>query len=416
MLTLGLVTAAPAAAVVTYYDVDVDSNEGLSVDISGSYYWYATYDASGTTYYTEADVPETSSVTLTAPAIWIEDSTFYVFDEWIVVGATPTYYDMSVDFVVSGEATATVYYTKVISVDKTLEWCGKYVETVTVHPDDDDPAYPGSTTDESTNVLESGKSYLLIASGTYMFWPSQPHEPGTIDALADAEYSQRPTDGNWEDLGAPLPAHILDIAVDGANIDWGPYNAEHVYYYLYTGTGAKVYFSIYDNDIADNIGFLTVDIYEVCEPDAVPLGEVVNFSMTITVHAYEDVTGVNVEDGIGADLVVDEVGGEVVVVEGWEHNGKWATWSDSDVTLTRNTKGKMNATRLDWDLDTPTPCTDYELEIVVHTGLNPKDKQEYTSTGVHELNSGPIVYFTYDGTMYILQGPPVSVNVVGDED
>lgn len=56
------------------------------------------------------------------------------------------------------------------------------------------------------------------------------------------------------------------------------------------------------------------------------------------------------------------------------------------------------------------------LDIVVHTGLNPKDKQEYTSTGDHELNSGPEVWFTYNDTLYMLQGPLVTVTVVGDED
>jgi len=79
----------------------------------------------------------------------------------------------------------------------------------------------------------------------------------------------------------------------------------------------------------------------------------------------------------------------------------------------------MNATRLDWDIGDIVDgdvCTDFTLDIVVYTGKNPKDKQEYTSTGEHELNSGPQVYFTYDGELYMLQGPPVSVNVVGDED
>ncbi len=345
---------------------------------------------------------EGTEVTLTATEMTVtQDYTFYVFDEWIVDGGSPTYYNSSVAFDVTEDVIATAHYTKVISVDKTLvdmtcDWpgdCWQLVDTVVVPSD--------GTTVQSVITPASGWSYFLKASGTYMFWPNQPHGPGTINALADAEYSQRPIDGNWEDL----PTHILDIAVDGANIDWGTYNGEHVYYYEYTGTGTAASFSIYDNNYADNIGFLTVEIYE-CDPNAIPLQTVVNFDMTITVHAWDALTpgtDIYVEDGIGADLVVV---------------GFTASSGEADDFNPGNGKGKnkMSATKIGWTIDNPTVSIDYTLDIVVQTSKNPKGKQEYTSTGEHELNSGPIVYFTYAGTLYMLQGPPVTVTVVGDED
>lgn len=164
-------------------------------------------------------------------------------------------------------------------------------------------------------------------------------------------------------------------------------------------------FSIYDSAYSDNTGSLTVDIYEVCDPDAVPLGEEWYLDMTITVHAWDDLTpdtDIYVEDGIGADLVVDEYTASSGDVDDFQPgNGKC--------------KNKMSATKIGWTIDDPTTCEDYTLDIVVHTDLNPKDKQEYTSIGEHELNSGPEVWFTYNDTLYMLQGPPVMVTVVDDE-
>jgi hypothetical protein len=135
------------------------------------------------------------------------------------------------------------------------------------------------------------------------------------------------------------------------------------------------------------------------DPDAVPLFTKVDFTMTITVHAYAEVTNVYVEDGIGADLVVNSpTDGEDGI----------AVWKAS-------TKGKMSATKIGWTIGKPTVSEDNTLDIVVYTGTNAKGKQEYTSTGTHYLNSGPKVYFTYDGTTYMLQGPSVMVTVVNGD-
>jgi hypothetical protein len=102
-----------------------------------------------------------------------------------------------------------------------------------------------------------------------------------------------------------------------------------------------------------------------------------------------------IKDGIGADLVLDS------------YSASYGT-----VTHVKAGKGKMGATIVTWTIGDPTVCTDYTLELTVHTGLNPQGKQEYTSPGPHCLNSGPVVYFAYDGTLYTLKGPSITVTAV----
>jgi len=144
--------------------------------------------------------------------------------------------------------------------------CGivpNYIETVTVSSDE--------STTTSTNVLESGVTYLLEASGTYRFanWGDY--------GIADAEYSNRIASSygpGWvlgDDVFPPTyPAHSLDININGSNVDWGDYNPEHVYKILFSGKGNTVDFSIYDSHYGDNSGNLTVDIYE-CVDETAPV-------------------------------------------------------------------------------------------------------------------------------------------------
>jgi len=131
----------------------------------------------------------------------------------------------------------------------------EYIETVTVSSD-------GSTS-VSTNVLESGFTYLLEASGTYRFanWGEY--------GIADAEWAYRndgysnPNSYGWT-LGEDVYPSILglDVQVNGGNVYWGDYNNEHVYVLSYPGDNNQVSFNIYDSAYGDNSGDLTVDIYE----------------------------------------------------------------------------------------------------------------------------------------------------------
>jgi len=73
---------------------------------------------------------------------------------------------------------------------------------------------------------------------------------------------------------------------------------------------------------------------------------------------------------------------------------------------------KMGATKVTWTIGDPEVPVDYTLDLYVHTGLNPRQKQEYTSTGIQCLNSGPEVYFVYEEIQYVMQGLSLAVNVV----
>jgi len=131
-----------------------------------------------------------------------------------------------------------------------------FVETVEV------PSDGSSVT--STNVLGSGVTYLLEASGTYSFanWG--------LYGIADAEWAYRndgysdPNPFGWT-LGEDTYPSVLglDVLVNGGNVYWGDYNSAHNYVLSYTGNGNPVSFDIYDSHYSDNSGFITVDIYEL---------------------------------------------------------------------------------------------------------------------------------------------------------
>jgi hypothetical protein len=116
----------------------------------------------------------------------------------------------------------------------------------------------------SNSTLESGKTYKLEASGTYKFanW--------TGYGYADAEYSHRAegyrdpaifecTSDFWCTRKDEGPG--LDVQVNGP-VNWGPYQADHVYEMLFPGTNSTVHFHIYDDQYNDNVGGITVKIYE----------------------------------------------------------------------------------------------------------------------------------------------------------
>jgi len=224
--------------------------------------------------------------------------------------------------------------------------------------------------------------------------------------VADAEYTSKE---DWETHydGYDWTPYFLgpdfaDLQINSQFIDWGPYSSSHTYTYCMFGTGSTVNFRVFDGEngipnagwYGDNSGSLTVKIYECYDPTKIPLKAIVYFDMKMTFHAYTDVSGVVITDGIGADLLLDSP------VDG------------GTLAISYPGNGKMGATKITWTIGTPTICDDYVLDITAHTGLNPKSKQEYTSTGIHCLNDGPTVCFTYDGTLYKLQGPSIKVTVV----
>lgn len=125
-----------------------------------------------------------------------------------------------------------------------------YLETVEVPANDADGV-------DSVNALEVGTDYFLNAYGT----------ANAGDGIEfDAQYSFRTsTSIEWTDAVSTyegLGTGLLDLFVDGADVDWGPFNPTHEYEYMVSGADASVNLTVNDVFYPNNTGSLFVDIYE----------------------------------------------------------------------------------------------------------------------------------------------------------
>lgn len=131
-----------------------------------------------------------------------------------------------------------------------------FVETVEVYANNPNPTY-------SDIALESGVQYELEAMGTAYAGGKY-----TEDIEFDAKYSithSKVTD-DWTDTVTDYESYgttLLDLFVNGGSVDWGIYNPEHTYYWTETGAGAALELLIYDIYYPNNVGSLTVNIYEL---------------------------------------------------------------------------------------------------------------------------------------------------------
>jgi hypothetical protein len=155
------------------------------------------------------------------------------------------------------------------------------------------------------------------------------------------------------------------------------------------------------------------------DPDEVGIGVVQSWTITITIcpDEFEDLDDVVVQGGIGADLVITKV--DVIAVDyPMEKKTEQVVVVDGkEVTLIKK-GGKMGATIVKWDIGTLESNGCLTLELTVETGLNPKDKQEFTSAeDDHELDGGFSATYTYLGEEYeTFETEPLTVNVVGEEE
>ena len=147
-------------------------------------------------------------------------------------------------------------------------------------------------------------------------------------------------------------------------------------------------------------------------PDEVNVGVMQSWTITIEICPDgEDLEEVVVQGGIGADLAITEVDSTVVSYP----MAKKTEQTVGNVTLIKK-GGKMGATIVKWDIGTLVSNGCLYLELTVQTGLNPKDKQEFTSAELeHELDGGFSATYTYDGVEYeTLETEPLTVDVVED--
>lgn len=136
---------------------------------------------------------------------------------------------------------------------------------------------------------------------------------------------------------------------------------------------------VFPKEIIKTATPLTGNIRTVTEGVAfqVPVGEVASCRMTITVlntHPVE-IRGVTVSDNFGAEVAVTGI---------TVSQGNFSTF------LT----GASQKVHLDWNVGTVPAGGSAVLECIATTKLNPSGRQEYTSPGVYQLNSGAKLIYT----------------------
>ncbi len=137
------------------------------------------------------------------------------------------------------------------------------------------------------NALMAGKTYLLVASGTW--------KNANLN-VADPAYASV---DDWTTFmrGYDIPPYYegsndLELQVDNAFVNWGPYQPSHEYAYRYVGAGNPVSFRVFDGDAnassaaptaswyGDNAGTLNVDVYACNAPVYVTTDAATNVTAT----------------------------------------------------------------------------------------------------------------------------------------
>ncbi|UCE28645.1 MAG: hypothetical protein JSV85_05040, partial [Candidatus Bathyarchaeota archaeon] len=128
----------------------------------------------------------------------------------------------------------------------------------------------------------------------------------------------------------------------------------------------------------------------------VPLGVDWSALIGITVSAPVTIENVVVTDRFGAEIeIVDPF--PFVITHG---------------NVSYETKGKSEKVFLTWNIGMLAEGETAILIFEISTDLNPAGKQEYTSPGCYELNSGAVLKFTYNGIKYSAYTLPITVLVV----
>ena len=133
-------------------------------------------------------------------------------------------------------------------------------------------------------------------------------------------------------------------------------------------------------------------------PATVYVGEEAAWDISIEVTADVDVTGVVVQDGMGADL--DEI------VLGIPSHGIADGFKKG--------KGKMGATMVTWEVGDLVAGESASIVVTVTTGYNPTGKHEFTSPELgHELDGGASAsYWVEDMEYESPETPPLTVDVL----
>lgn len=128
------------------------------------------------------------------------------------------------------------------------------------------------------------------------------------------------------------------------------------------------------------------------------VGEEAAWDVTITATTDQDVTGVIVKDGFGADLDEIVVGIPDYGTAAGEEKGK----------------GKMGATVVTWDVGDMLAGGTATIVVTITTGMNPAGKHEFTTAELlHELDGGASARYMFEGVEYeTLETMPLTVDVL----
>lgn len=114
-------------------------------------------------------------------------------------------------------------------------------------------------------IAAAGTTYRLEASGTFKWGGCDPTScPNgaacNYDRLGDAYHR---TDDCWATTTTNFG--YISLYIDGQQVNWGDYAADHVYSIDVAGTGAALSFAVMDCDncYLDNSGQLTVELYRL---------------------------------------------------------------------------------------------------------------------------------------------------------
>jgi hypothetical protein len=128
----------------------------------------------------------------------------------------------------------------------------------------DSKVYSGTI---SSVVTEVYSDYIIKVDGTWMN-----NRTPLADAV-DAEYTSQDAWASFLPGPSGYDEGLLDLQVNEAFVDWGPYSSAHEYQLNFVGTGEAVDLRVFEGDVAskelnkdwysDNNGILNVKIYKV---------------------------------------------------------------------------------------------------------------------------------------------------------
>jgi hypothetical protein len=233
---------------------------------------------------------------------------------------------------------------------------------------DSNPDYQDPTVLDLDGSLVDGQPVDVdLETGTIDPWNAGfPHNTSQMDPRI--KWYDTDGGGNWTD-GEDI---VLDLNNNGI---FG--EVLNIQTYIFYGNNSVPGALLFELGMASSDGHEINKKVKYMDADGdgiIEVGEVVNFLIVIQVHNPSGQTGTNV-------TVKDRFGAEIDITSAIPSVG----------TATLTTKGKSAKEFIEWNIGTLGPGGTANLVLKGNTDMNPAGKQEYTSPGVYEFNSGAVL-------------------------